>query len=98
MPDRGLWRSESAYMYVDDLDPTGIAWEFLRRNSDYREDFTMATVDGPLNGAAALAFARKWGLPFCDRSWSYRARRLCLLDPRGKPGNPLAHGGTKRDG
>ena len=55
------WRSRSAYTYADNLDAPGLAWEFLRRNSDYQAAFEAAPaqddhgVDGP---------ARRWGLRF----------------------------------
>lgn len=32
------WRSAAHYEYVSGLTSTGLAWEFLRRNSDYRRD------------------------------------------------------------
>ena len=73
MPTDGLWRSESAYEYVDELDPAEIAWEFLRRNSEYREDFLRAST-GALSPAGRAAFASKWGLPFCAGSRTQRAR------------------------
>lgn len=98
MPDRGLWRSESAYAYIDALDPPGMAWEFLRRNSAYQEDFTTATAPGPLSGSVALAIARKWGMPFCDGSRAHCAGSLCLLDPRRRPGDHPDIGGADRDG
>jgi hypothetical protein len=41
------WQSAEAYAYIDDLGPLAYAWEFLRRNPDYR-------------GEAAL-FAKRWG-------------------------------------
>ena len=39
MPPVLDWRSAAAYAYVDDLNPAGVAWEFLRRNSDYQRDY-----------------------------------------------------------
>ncbi|MGL4264636.1 MAG: transcriptional regulator domain-containing protein, partial [Afipia sp.] len=39
MPDHGGWRSADASGYLKHAQRLGLAWEFLRRNSDYRRDF-----------------------------------------------------------
>jgi len=39
MPPLREWRSEAAYAYLDDLKPAELAWEFLRRNPNYRRDY-----------------------------------------------------------
>ena len=55
------WRSRIAYQYATTLEPAGLAWEFLRRNPDYRTAYEAAPAqaddgtDGP---------ARRWGLRF----------------------------------
>ena len=64
------WRSPSAYGYLSDLDAAGLAWEFLRRNPNYRNDFSQfqqtrafgAGAEGPSGPA------RSWGLSFLGRS------------------------------
>jgi hypothetical protein len=60
------WRRFEAYAAVDDLAPSALAWEFLRRNPRYREDYR-SFLDDAAFGAAAVAegsrFAR-WGLTF----------------------------------
>ena len=33
---QSCWRDEDDYQYLDGADRAGIAWEFLRRNADYR--------------------------------------------------------------
>lgn len=73
MPSEGLWRSESAYEYVDELDPAELAWEFLRRNSEYREDFLRAS-SGVMSPSGRAALASKWGLPFRAGSRAQRTR------------------------
>ena len=52
------WRDETNYDYIEKLDPSGLAWECLRRNPDYRAAFPEMTE----NEAAA------WGLRFPGRS------------------------------
>lgn len=32
------WRTPAAYKRIKDLPPAGFAWEYLRRNEDYRHD------------------------------------------------------------
>ncbi|MGU3399871.1 transcriptional regulator domain-containing protein [Brucellaceae bacterium D45D] len=32
------WRNPAAYKRIKDLPPAGFAWEYLRRNEDYRHD------------------------------------------------------------
>ncbi len=55
------WRSRAAYQYATAMEPAGLAWEFLRRNSDYRVayDTTPAQADHGTDGPA-----RRWGLRF----------------------------------
>jgi hypothetical protein len=55
------WRSPDAYHYVTSLDPGGLAWEFLRRNSNYRaEYFAEQKPDDVGIDTRALS----WGLRF----------------------------------
>ncbi len=55
------WRSPAAYQYAATMEPANLAWEFLRRNADYRNAYQAAPAqaddgtDGP---------ARRWGLRF----------------------------------
>jgi hypothetical protein len=37
--DTSRWRSSSNYDYIDDLGASELAWECLRRNSDYQRDY-----------------------------------------------------------
>ena len=59
------WRSRAAYQDAATMDPAGLAWEFLRRNPDYRTTYDTAPAqadhgtDGP---------ARRWGWRFPGRS------------------------------
>jgi len=64
------WRSAAAYAYVDDLNPAELAWEFLRRNSDYQRDFRAAAGDAAGQAEFSEQVILRWGLPFPDRSGS----------------------------
>lgn len=52
----GNWRGEAAYAHFENLDISGLAWECLRRNSEYRADYQQMRDE--LKSSAA------WGLRF----------------------------------
>jgi len=52
------WMSSAAYLYVLHLDEPQLAWEYLRRNSIYRQDWLRSRAD-PLTFPASI-----WGLQF----------------------------------
>ena len=56
------WRSPQAYDRARELEPTGFAWECLRRNPDYHRELAHSKPD-PI---VITAFRRRWGLCFCD--------------------------------
>ncbi len=72
MPNDESWRSQEATVYLDRAQRIGFAWEFLRRNPDYRDDYehmSHQVASGRTMGMeAALALARRWGLSFPVRS------------------------------
>lgn len=80
MSERDSWRSEAAYAYVDTLNPSELAWEFLRRNSEYRSGYTKLLSSGGVTAEAERQFASHWGLRF--RRGSDGSRRK----PAGKMG------------
>ncbi|WP_425025968.1 transcriptional regulator domain-containing protein [Paracoccus versutus] len=67
MPRYAEWRSRSAYDYIDRLTPAELAWEFLRRNETYREEYFRLSAAGQLDTEAGRAFAARWGLCFPRR-------------------------------
>ncbi len=58
-PDISGWRSSETYDYLDELNSTELAWEWLRRNQEYQQDF--ARADDP---TARVGLPQKWGLQF----------------------------------
>jgi len=52
------WRSAAAYADTAALPVSGWAWEFLRRNPDYRAE----TRAGALTAKQRAAAGRRWGL------------------------------------
>ncbi|MFD1254278.1 transcriptional regulator domain-containing protein [Devosia equisanguinis] len=62
------WRSPAAYGHTKHIPAAGFAWEYLRRNDEYRRDCQTIASTG---GAAARdleVFAARWGLRFPVRS------------------------------
>ncbi|WP_234908871.1 transcriptional regulator domain-containing protein [Rhizobium rhizogenes] len=58
-PDISRWRSSETYEHLDALDSPDLAWEWLRRNSEYQRDYTQAD-----NPSLKRELHRKWGLQF----------------------------------
>ena len=62
------WRSPAAYEHTKHIPAAGFAWEYLRRNDEYRRDCQTIALTA---GAAARdleEFAHRWGLRFSVRS------------------------------
>ncbi|WP_234848938.1 transcriptional regulator domain-containing protein [Sinorhizobium medicae] len=86
------WRSEAAYDYIDKLTPGDLAWEFLRRNPDYRKSYQELVDIGRLTEDIAREFAEQWGLRFRRRPRQLGAHATDLLDPAGRSGDASVHG------
>ena len=63
-----FWRSPDAANRLNRLDRSGFAVEFLRRNANYRQDFTQTRLQMAQGQAgsqsASSSLARRWGLSF----------------------------------
>ncbi|WP_371815808.1 transcriptional regulator domain-containing protein [Novosphingobium sp. SG751A] len=86
MSEEESWRSAAAYNYIDQLTPSELAWEFLRRNPDYRNAFQGLLSSGRLTDETATAFAQQWGLCFRGRPSRNGPRPADLLDPANRSG------------
>lgn len=68
MPDEEQWRVQDETAYLERAQRAGFAWEFLRRNPRYREDYEIMSRHLASGNAtdkeAALALAQRWGLSF----------------------------------
>ena len=81
------WQTTAAYVYVLLLEGASLAWEYLRRNPDYRRDW--------LAGARDPASAARWGLAALENPdldardaqplWQTQARRLVRLVDESEP-------------
>ncbi len=98
MPDDESWRSQDATAYLDRVQRTGFAWEFLRRNPDYRNDYEDMSRDVASGTAttleAALALAQRWGLSFPVRSAATKRPRPDIVGVQYAPDRNGAHGGA----
>nr|WP_244670199.1 DUF6499 domain-containing protein [Rhodoplanes elegans] len=66
-PDTSRWRTSETYDYLDLLVAPDLAWEWLRRNTNYQADF----AESERSSVAAQRFTAlvrsRWGLLFRDR-------------------------------
>ena len=73
------WRSPAAYAYLNDLDLAGFAWEFLRRNPDYRRNFRSVVGKPKPQTQLVQRPVTHWGLRFPSRSGPARRHRTADL-------------------
>ena len=64
-PDTSRWRFAEAYDYLDELPAADLAWEYLRRNPQYQDDFAQASLNPP-----PADWTQRWGLRFPCRSFA----------------------------
>lgn len=62
------WRSPAAYGDIRHLPAAGFAWEYLRRDDEYRREFRAITTSAESVPERLEAFVQRWGLRFSDRS------------------------------
>ena len=102
MPDDESWRSQEATAYLDRAQRTGFAWEFLRRNPDYRQDYehmSRHVASGTTVALeAALVLAQHWGLSFPVQSAATERPRTDLVGVQRAPGCDDTRGGATRHG
>lgn len=58
------WRSPAAYRHTKHIPAAGFAWEYLRRNDDYRRDYQAIAAIHRRGSPALEAFSDRWGLRF----------------------------------
>lgn len=68
LPD---WRNAGAYTYTEKLTRAGWAWEFLRRNSAFQEDYArVVEASGPRKikrtSVREMQALAPWGVTWCD--------------------------------
>jgi len=74
------WQSPAAYEHAQDIAAAGMAWEYLRRDDEYRRAFQrMKTLAAP-KPVGSKAFSERWGLRFPCRSGAACRPHACFLD------------------
>lgn len=58
------WRTPATYAHAQNLSTAGFAWEFLRRDPDYRRDFRRVKASPRGMVEPQTTFADRWGLRF----------------------------------
>jgi Family of unknown function (DUF6499) len=58
------WRSPAAYGHTKHIPAAGFAWEYLRRNGEYRQDCRSIARTRGTAIRDLEAFAHRWGLRF----------------------------------
>jgi hypothetical protein len=69
------WQATTAYTYLDDLGSPAFAWEFLRRNSDYRAVYRSISNTDDAAPEMSEPLAQQWGLRFRGRPGPARGSR-----------------------
>jgi hypothetical protein len=80
------WRRPETYESLRDLDATGLAWEFLRRNPDYQRAYLELSREMTAIGQDQSSPVRHWGLSFRGRSGAFSPRASRILGILGGAG------------
>lgn len=67
-PDSSQWQDSQAYEFIRTATPDALAWEFLRRNTDYQREFADIQNAGTPNTPSPNEFRTQWGLRFSSKS------------------------------
>ena len=61
------WRSPAVYDHTRNITAAGFAWEYLRRNDEYHQDYSKLMSCRTQTARALEAFSQRWGLRFRPR-------------------------------
>jgi hypothetical protein len=80
------WRSPERYAGVSGCSAADLAWEFLRRNRDYNDEFAHLGQDAASGRTdAERVRLSRWGLSFRRRSAAHLQRTAGVLAPGPLP-------------
>lgn len=66
IPETPRWRETPNYSYVNELEAPDQAWEWLRRNHAYQDDYANFSEGGTDPAQSAMSARQRWGLRhFC---------------------------------
>jgi hypothetical protein len=95
------WSNAQAYDYTQALSPRGWAWEFLRRNPDFRAEWlqiasSMRVLEGSSTCLSIDAMLSAWGLLFRRPARGGRAACPCVVGPQSVFGRVPGGGRARR--
>ena len=79
LPDASHWRAASRYDHVDILSGSGLAWEWLRRNEAYNEDFETFSTHIEEASTLTAKIRERWRLRFPGQPGPRSRRCIGLL-------------------
>jgi hypothetical protein len=79
-PDTSRWRASPSYDFMDLAGVDDLAWECLRRNRDYQQDYAGLRRDKSLDLPMPEEMERRWGLRFRGPAAPLRLRAARLLE------------------
>ena len=79
MPDASHWRTAIRYDHVDILSGSGLAWEWLRRNEAYNQDFETFSAHTKEASALTAKIRERWRLRFPGQPGPRSRRCIGLL-------------------
>ncbi len=82
-PGTSKWRVKEGYDFLEGLPPEGLAWEFLRRNTDYQHDYNLHRSERSSRGKADIA--NRWGLQFLADPTASALDRPAYWSPSADP-------------
>ena len=83
-PDASQWRTSASYDHVERLTASSLAWEWLRRNDAYDQDFEALMQADSDPGPLTDKIRQQWGLRFPCRSSPRLAIILGLVVAAGR--------------
>ncbi len=83
-PDATRWRSSASYDHVESLAASDLAWEWLRRNDAYDEDFEALMQADADPQPLTDKIRQHWGLRFPAEPSATPANRADPLAPPGR--------------
>ncbi|MBB3808739.1 transcriptional regulator domain-containing protein [Pseudochelatococcus contaminans] len=70
-PDTSRWRADAIYDFIEQAGVDDLAWECLRRNKDYQQDYSSLKRLGRLESAIPSAMEARWGLRFRGKTTAF---------------------------
>ncbi|MDF3810759.1 MULTISPECIES: DUF6499 domain-containing protein [Rhodopseudomonas] len=61
------WRQAAPYQHAKVISASGLAWEYLRRDDDYRRAYERVKRRKAKSAEILEAFSERWGLRFPTR-------------------------------